>query len=114
MAFGSFGNPAVFMQSSSIGVGLLPLDDVFQIHGVATQSALAAYPRGPKPGCAVTSPPSIEIADRNLGLAPGSSSSYQQEWAIYPTSESCNDYYCFINTARKERWGEPAVRLNGT
>ena len=114
MAFGSFGNPAVFMQSSSIGVGLLPLDDVFQIHGVATQSALAAYPRGPNPGCAVTSPPSIEIADRNLGLAPGSSSSYQQEWAIYPTSESCNDYYCFINTARKERWGEPAVRLNGT
>ena len=50
---GSFGNPAVYMQSATFGVGLLPLDDVFQIHGVSTQAALAVYPRGPNPGCAV-------------------------------------------------------------
>ena len=77
------------------------------------------------------------MADRNLGLAPGAS--YTQEWAIYPTSDACPDYYCFINagkmpmpsqfasrvsrcdlnagfriSARKERWGQPSMRLNGT
>lgn len=112
LSYGSFGNPAVYMQSEPFGVGLLPLDDVFQIHGVATQSALAVYPRGPRPGCAVTTPPSIQIADRNLGLHAGSS--YIQEWAIYPTTQPCNDYYCFINAARKARWGKPSVQLNGT
>eukprot|EP01043_Picozoa_sp_COSAG02_P061135 COSAG02_NODE_8146_length_2690_cov_3.119259_1_plen_740_part_00 len=112
LSYGSFGNPAVYMQSATVGVGLLPLDDVFQIHGVATQSALPVYPRGPRPGCAVTAPPSIQIADRNLGLHVGST--YTQEWAIYPTTQPCNDYYCFINAARKARWGEPSIQLNGT
>ena len=112
LSFGSFGNPAVFMQTADFGIGLLPLDDVFQIHSVGTQAALGVYPRGPNPGCSVTSPGSIEIADRNLGLAPGSS--YTQEWAIFPTTSGCTSYYCMINAARKARWSEPSVRLNGT
>lgn len=112
LSFGSFGNPAVFMQTADFGVGLLPLDDVFQIHSVGTQAALSVYPRGPEPGCPVTAPGSIEIADRNLGLLPGAS--YTQEWAIFPTTSGCTSYYCMINAARKERWAESSVRLNGT
>jgi hypothetical protein len=110
MSYGSFGNAAVYMQSATAGVGLLPIDDVFLVHGAATQRAVARYPRA-KNTCNVTTPPSIEIADLNLGLKRGRS--YTQEWAVYPTSTG-GDYYSFINAARQTRWGEATVRLNGT
>ena len=31
MSYGAMGNDAVFMQAETFGVGLLPLDDVFQV-----------------------------------------------------------------------------------
>ena len=52
MSYGAMGNDAVFMQAESFGVGLLPLDDVFQTHVITTQAALKRYPRGPAAGCA--------------------------------------------------------------
>ena len=45
------------------------------------------------------------MADRNLGLAPGAS--YTQEWAIYPTSDACPDYYCFINSKKATAFSVP-------
>ena len=111
---GGFGNPAVFMQSATVGIGLLPRDDVFLVHAYSTQSAIAQYPGAPagKFGCRVTSPPSIQVADSNLGLAKGDT--YEQQWSIYPTSQHCPDYYCFINSARHDLWNSPHVQLNGT
>ena len=70
MSYGAMGNAAVFMQAESFGVGLLPRDDVFQTHVITTQAALKRYPRSAA-GCDVTTPGSIIMADRNLGLAPG-------------------------------------------
>ena len=64
---------------------------------------------GPAAGCDVTTPGSIIMADRNLGLAPGAS--YTQEWAIYPTSDACPDYYCFINAGKTPSSLRPACRV---
>ena len=47
------------------------------------------------------------MADRNLGLAPGAS--YTQEWAIYPTSDTCPDYYCEM----VEKAGGEIIDLSG-
>jgi hypothetical protein len=73
LSYGSFGNPTVYMQSATSGVGLCPNDDIFLVHGVATQNASARFPRQPAaiPSCDVTSPPSVNIADLNLGLRTG-------------------------------------------
>ena len=96
-----------------VAVGLTPVDDVFMIHAAATQQAVARQPRQPAtaPACEVTSPPSVHIADRNLGIRTGER--YVQEWAIYPTSEG-GDYYTFINALRQDRWQSAATRINGT
>ena len=94
-------------------VGLTPVDDVFLLHAVATQKAIARQPRQPAtaPSCEISSPPSVGIADLNLGVRTGEQ--YVQEWAIYPTSEG-GDYYTFINALRQDQWGSVTTRLNGT
>ena len=73
LSYGSFGNPTVYMQSATSGVGLCPNDDIFLVHGIATQNASSRFPRQPAaiPSCEVTSPPSVNIADLNLGLRTG-------------------------------------------
>ena len=54
-------------------VGLTPVDDVFLLHAVATQKAIARQPRQPAtaPSCEISSPPSVGIADLNLGVRTG-------------------------------------------
>lgn len=113
LSYGSFGNPTVYMRTQTTGVGLTPIDDIFLVHGVATQKAIKRYPRQPSSAaeCAVTSPPSVQIEDLNLGIRTGEQ--YVQEWAIYPTTRS-GDYYTFINALRQDRWGATTTKLNGT
>ena len=50
----SYREECVYGQSDSSGVGLTPIDDVFLVHGAATQQALAKYPRHVGPACEVT------------------------------------------------------------
>ena len=69
---GTFGNPTVHVQMQHGGVGLIPLDDVFELHAWAEQTALAEPPDGPGPQhrCVTTSRPSISITDENFAKLP--------------------------------------------
>ena len=69
---GSFGNPTLHMRTAAYGLGLLPLDDVFELHAWGQQRGLARYPRMPAGSapCAVTDPPSLALYDTNLALRP--------------------------------------------
>ena len=117
----SYGNPTVHAHSPLGGAGMIPLDDVFETHSYANNSAfhLSKLPvqsdpppwriksnvcsnHGPSVPCVcpVTNPPSISVVDPFLTLSPGAS--YTQEWAVYPLPSSCPDYYCFINTVRAD------------
>ncbi|MBN1341304.1 MAG: LamG domain-containing protein [Phycisphaerae bacterium] len=73
-------SPSVFAGSAGLGVGLVPLDDVFVV-----QSVLYAEPGR------------LGIGTEALCLAPGAE--YSLEWAVYPTAT--NDYYEFINAVRR-------------
>eukprot|EP01052_Picozoa_sp_SAG31_P043358 SAG31_NODE_7197_length_1759_cov_1.663253_2_plen_251_part_01 len=110
---GSFGNPTVFATDGSNGVGLVPLDDVFETHAHTYQRAVQRFsskqPQHYKgetfPDCLVTDPPELEIADPMLGLRAGGQ--YTQEFAIYSLiglQPGCevNDYFCFINKLRTD------------
>jgi hypothetical protein len=120
----SSGNPTIHAHSELGGVGMIPLDDVFETHSYGNVSAYhtAKLPaqsdppewrrksnvcsgptsRGPAPCvCAVTDPPSISLVDANLVLPPGGEV-YTQEWAVYPLPASCPDYYCFVNSVRSD------------
>ena len=120
----SSGNPTIHAHSALGGVGILPLDDVFETHSYGNISAFhtAKLPvqsdppewrrksnvcsgptsRGVAPCvCTVTDPPSISLVDANLVLPPGGEV-YVQEWAIYPLPASCPDYYCFVNSVRSD------------
>ena len=94
---GTQGNPSVHAQTTDGGVGMLPLDDAFELHAYATQAAIAIPPGWPN-SCAVTSPPSLSLRDQYLALPAGSS--HVMEWAIYPSSTG--DYYHFINAVRRD------------
>lgn len=65
-----------------MGVGVLPLDDVFQVHvsSFSTENQ-------------------VGLADNQLVLKPGVS--YTAEWAILPTETA--DYYAFLNAMRRLR-----------
>ena len=74
-------NPTIFLAKEDVGVGLIALDDLYQIQqGNAFADGLA------------------EIRDEHFGLAKGKS--HTIEWAIYPTGS--NNYYDFINQVRKD------------
>jgi len=76
----SSSNPTVFGVQENMGIGLLPLDDVFQVH-------IKNYSNGN----------AIGLADENLVLKP--KSTYTAEWAIVPVPTA--DYFDFINTTRR-------------
>ena len=100
---GTFGNPSVHVQSGVGGVGLLPLDDVTEVHAFLTQSAIAKTPGWPAgaEGCQVTSPPSLSMEDKYLALAAGGS--HVMEFALYPTvAADGSDYFSFINSVRAD------------
>jgi hypothetical protein len=73
-------NPTVFAVQAKTGIGLLPLDDVFQVH-------IQNYSTGD----------AIGLADNNLVLKP--KSTYTAEWAIVPVASA--DYFDFINATRR-------------
>ncbi len=73
-------NPATFATTERLGIGLLPLDDVFRVH-------IANFAAEGKAG----------IADNSLVLRPGAS--YTAEWAIIPADVP--DYWSFLNAARR-------------
>jgi hypothetical protein len=75
------GNPSLFVGRKDCGVGLVALDDLYQIRQRTTFSGGLA-----------------QIRDENFGLDKGAS--YTVEWAVYPTAT--NDYYDFINQVRKD------------
>jgi len=75
------GNPSVFVGTGDGGVGLVALDDLYQVqHRVTHAGGLA------------------EVRTDHFGLDAGAS--YTIEWAVYPTATS--DYYDFINQVRKD------------
>ena len=116
----STGNPTIHAHGTHGGAGLIPLDDVFETHSFANNSAFPTnklpvqsdppasraksnvcgnhHPNPPPCICPVTDPPSISLEDPSLVLPPGET--YVQEWAVYPLPASCADYYCFINSKK--------------
>jgi len=73
-------NPTAFGTTAKSGLGLLPLNDEFQVHtaNFAAQGMLG-------------------LADRQFVLRPGMS--YTAEWAIVPVSRP--DYFNFVNAVRR-------------
>jgi len=72
---------SVFLAWEDLGIGLVPLDDVYIVHGTM-------YARDGRAG----------MIDDMLGLAPGAS--YTLEWAVYPCARG--DYWDFINAVRRD------------
>lgn len=74
-------NPTVFVGQGGVGLGLVALDDLYQLQQTTARADdLAA------------------IRDDHFGLDRGAA--YTLEWAIYPTATS--DYYDFINEVRTD------------
>jgi hypothetical protein len=72
--------PTTFGVTEKVGVGLLPLDDVFQVH-------VTNFSDGK----------SIGLADNNFVLKP--KAAHSAEWAIVLTTKP--DYFAFLNAARR-------------
>eukprot|EP01052_Picozoa_sp_SAG31_P013221 SAG31_NODE_791_length_12069_cov_22.664411_4_plen_1018_part_00 len=128
----SYGNPTIHAHGPFGGAGLVPLDDVFETHSYANNSAFrinklpvqsdppASRAKANVCGnhgaavpciCPISDPPSISVVDPYLALPPGEV--YTQEWAVYPMPESCADYFCFINTVRADL-GVDNITMPGT
>ncbi|HPA17925.1 MAG TPA: sugar-binding protein [Verrucomicrobiae bacterium] len=73
-------NPTTFGMTGKTGVGLLPLNDEFQVH-VTNYAADGA----------------LGLADNQFVLRPGQT--YIAEWAIVPVARP--DYFDFVNAARR-------------
>ncbi len=80
-------NPTIFAAQGEAGVGLIALDDLYQLQ------LTTAYSDG-----------LAEVRDDHFGLDAGAS--YTVEWAIYPTAApvagQAADYYDFINQVRRD------------
>src|SRR5262249_9825961 len=73
-------NPSIFGVTGKNGLGLLPLNDEFQVH-VRQESAAGV----------------LALSDALFVLRPGAS--YTAEWGIVPTARP--DYFAFVNAARR-------------
>jgi hypothetical protein len=104
---GTFGNPTVHVQTLDGGVGLIPLNDIFELHAYANQSALARpfHVTAPLPNepnhtaCGVSNPPTLSLTDDMLVLPPAKE--YTMEWGVY-VSNNNSDYWSFINRVRSD------------
>ena len=80
-------NPTIFVAQGNAGVGLIALDDLYQLQQSTGQANGVA-----------------EIRDDAFGLDKGAA--YTVEWAIYPTAapaaSGVADYYDFINQVRRD------------
>lgn len=72
--------PSAFVGRAGLGIGILPLDDLFVIQAEVD-----------------VNPDSAGIGTEQLALAPGSE--YTLEWAVYINASG--DYYDFINAVRR-------------
>lgn len=75
------GSPSSFVAWEGLGIGMLPLDDVYIIQSTV-------YAREGVAG----------VSSDQFGLAP--KASYTLEWAVYPLATA--DYYDFINAVRRD------------
>ena len=73
-------NPTAFVTTAKSGFGMLPLNDVFRVHGDQSASEGA-----------------ITIGDRHFVLKAGSE--YTAEWAVVPVARP--DLWDFVNTVRR-------------
>jgi hypothetical protein len=76
------GNPSSFATTKRAGLGMLPLNDEFQVH--VTNSCLNGV---------------LGLSDNDFVLRPGSE--YTAEWMILPTARP--DFWDFVNGARRAR-----------
>lgn len=76
------GNPTAYGAGDKVGIGVIPLDDVFQVHVTS-----------------FTTENQVGLADNQLALKPGAA--YTAQWAILPTARP--DYYAFLNALRRLR-----------
>ncbi|MBI3923550.1 MAG: hypothetical protein HY318_19180 [Armatimonadetes bacterium] len=76
------GNPTTYAVTEKAGVGLMALDDVFQVHVTNFSTDT-----------------SVGLADNQFVLKPRAQ--HTVEWALLPTSVP--DYYAFLNAARRLR-----------
>jgi len=82
-------NPTTFGATAKSGLGLLPLNDEFQVH-TANYAANGM----------------LGLADRQFVLRPGAS--YTAEWAIVPVARP--DYFEFVNAVRRLRDANFTIR----
>lgn len=75
-------NPSVYGITAEAGIGLLPLNDEFQVH--VTNSVLDGV---------------LGLADNSFVLRPGAE--YTAEWMVVPTAKP--DFWSFVNSARRAR-----------
>jgi hypothetical protein len=75
-------NPTTFGMTEHLGVGLLPLDDVFQVHVNNSSTGEA-----------------IGLSDDQFVLTPGAT--HTAEWGVVPVPTK--DYFAFINAVRRLR-----------
>ncbi len=75
-------NPSVYGVTAEAGIGLLPLNDEFQVH--VTTSVLDGV---------------LGLADNSFVLRPGVE--YTAEWMVVPTATP--DFWSFVNSARRAR-----------
>ena len=100
---GPFGAPHLWArESAGVSMGVTPLDDVFRVHAVASNLALARNPAAPAsaPTCAVADPPTLLLEEPHFAIRPGSVST--MEWALYPGGPACTDFLCFVNSLRHD------------
>jgi hypothetical protein len=97
----AFGVPHIWMNTTDgAALGMSPLDDVFRVHAASHNFAKESLNPRVAMSCPVTSPPSIRLSDPYLGLAPNTT--HTLEWAIYPQSRNCSNFFCFINALRHD------------
>lgn len=73
-------NPTVFATTAKSGIGMMPLNDVFRVHGDQIASKEA-----------------ISLRDRHFVLKAGGE--YTAEWAVIPVAKP--DIWAFVNAARR-------------
>jgi len=75
-------NPSSYATTAGAGIGMLPLNDEFQVH--VTNSCLGGV---------------LGLADNSFVLGPGAE--YTAEWVVIPTAQP--DFWAFVNAARRAR-----------
>ncbi len=75
-------NPTAYGATDTLGIGVIALDDVFQVHVTS-----------------LSGEDHVGLADNQLVLRPGAS--YTAQWAILPTATP--DYFAFLNAFRRLR-----------